>query len=182
MNAFQSRLRAFLRDTRGLAALEFALILPMMVVVLFGSVELTEVLTTKSRVENTAAAMADVVSRDTVIEDDEIDDLWAASGTLMYPNSAGPLKLRVTSVQVETPTRAVVLWSEGHNGYTARSAGSVMSAPSLPAGLMIPGTSVIVAETDYRYTPPIGVFLDVAFDLKHIEYRRPRIADPVTRN
>lgn len=181
MNALQSRLRLLLRDTRGLAALEFALILPMMVVVLFGSVELTEVLTTKSRVENTAAAMADVVSRDTVIEDDEINDLWAASGTLMYPNSAVPLKLRVTSVQVETPTRAVVLWSEGHNGYTARSAGSVMSAPSLPAGLMIPGTSVIVAETDYRYTPPIGVFLDVAFDLKHIEYRRPRIADPVTR-
>lgn len=181
MNALQSRLRLLLRDTRGLAALEFALILPMMVVVLFGSVELTEVLTTKSRVENTAAAMADVVSRDTVIEDDEINDLWAASRTLMYPNSAVPLKLRVTSVQVETPTRAVVLWSEGHNGYTARSAGSVMSAPSLPAGLMIPGTSVIVAETDYRYTPPIGVFLDVAFDLKHIEYRRPRIADPVTR-
>ena len=182
MNLLQSRLRPFLRDKRGLAALEFALILPMMVVILFGSVELTEVLTTKSRVENTAAALSDVVSRDTVIDDDEISDLWTASSTLMYPNASGPLKMRVTSVQVETPTRAVVLWSEGHNGFTARSAGSVMASPSLPAGLMIPGTSVIVAETDDRYTPPIGVFLDVAFNLKHVEYRRPRIADPVTRD
>jgi Flp pilus assembly protein TadG len=171
--------KRFVRDRRGLAALEFALIAPMMILVLFGSVELTELLATNRRAENTAASVADVISRDTVIEDDEITDLWTAANALMYPNSASPLKIRISSVQVQTATQAKVLWSDGHNGYTARGAGSTMS---LPAGMMIPGTSVIVAETTYRYTPPIGVFLDLAFDLNHIEYRRPRVADPVTRD
>lgn len=169
----------FSRDRRGLAALEFALIAPMMITVLFGSIELTELLATNRRSENTAASVADVISRDTVIEDDEINDLWSAANALMYPNSATPLKIRVSSVQIITASQAKVLWSDGHNGYAARSAGSTVP---LPAGMMIPGTSIVIAETSYRYTPPIGVFLDIAFDLNHIEYRRPRVADPVTRN
>jgi len=172
-------LKRALRDKRGLAALEFALIAPILAVILFGSVELTELLATKRRAENTTASLADVVSRDTIITNAELTDLWAAASALMYPNSATPLKMRVSSVQVETATEATVLWSDGYNGYDARGAGSEYP---LPAGLMVPGTSVIVAETSYRYTPPIGVFLDVAFDLNHAELRRPRIADPVTRN
>lgn len=171
--------RRFACDRRGLAALEFALIAPMMIMVLFGSVELTELLATNRRAENTAASVADVISRDTVIDNDEIGDLWTAASALMYPNSASPLQIRISSVQVQTATQAKVLWSDGHNGYSPRGAGSAMP---LPAGMMIPGTSVIVAETSYHYSPPIGVFLDVAFDLKHIEYRRPRVADPVTRS
>ena len=170
--------RRLLRDREGLAALEFALIAPMMVMVLFGSVELTELLACNRRAENTAASVADVVSRDTQITNQELDDLWSAATALMYPNSATPLQIRVSSVQITDATTATVLWSDGHNGYTARSAGSRMT---LPAGMMLPATSVIVTETSYLYTPPIGVFLKLAFPLSHTEYRRPRVADPVTR-
>ncbi|MDX2177941.1 MAG: TadE/TadG family type IV pilus assembly protein [Bryobacteraceae bacterium] len=174
-----SGIRRILRDRRGLAALEFALMAPMMVLVLFGSIELTELLATNRRAENTAAAVADVISRDTEVSDDEVSDLWTAATALMFPNSAAPLQMRVSSVEIDSETEATVLWSEGHNGYSARAVGSTID---LPAGMMVPGTSVVVAETKYRYNPPIGVFLDLAFDLDHIEYRRPRIADPVTRN
>lgn len=179
--AIRTRLVRFTRDRSALAALEFALIAPMMVTTLFGSIELTELLACNRRAENTAAAVADVVSRDTEITDQELDDLWSAASALMYPNSATPLKIRVSSVQIIGASDARVLWSEGHNGYAPRAEGSSMSAPELPAGLMIPGTSVVVTETSYRYTPPIGVFLNIALDLDQREYRRPRVADPVTR-
>ncbi|MBL8558968.1 MAG: pilus assembly protein [Hyphomonadaceae bacterium] len=172
-------LKRALRDKRGLAALEFALMAPMMVLILFGSIELTELMATNRRAENTTASLADVVSRDTVITNAELTDLWAAAGALMYPNTATPMQMRISSVQVQTATEARVLWSDGYGGYAPRAAGSTFS---LPSGMMVPGTSVVVAETSYRYNPPIGVFLDLAFDLKHVEYRRPRIADPVTRN
>jgi Flp pilus assembly protein TadG len=175
---FLKRLRRFARDRRGLAALEFALIAPMMVMVLFASVELTELLACNRRAENTAASVADIISRDTVVIDDEITDLWAAAGALMFPNSATPMKLRVSSVQVISASEARVLWSEGHNGYTALAQDSTVA---LPSGLMIPGTSVIFSEASYRYTPPIGVFLKLAFDIDHKEYRRPRVVDPVVR-
>jgi Flp pilus assembly protein TadG len=174
-----TRFRRFLRDRRGLAALEFALIAPMMVLVLFGSIELTEVMACNRRAENTAASVADVVSRDTVVADEEIDDLWAAATALMFPNSPTPLKMRVSSVRIISASEARVLWSEGHGGYTARGDDTTVS---LPAGMMVPGTSVILAETSYVYTPPIGVFLKLTMNLDHKEYRRPRVADPVTRS
>jgi Flp pilus assembly protein TadG len=174
-----ARFRRLSRDRRGLAALEFALIAPMMVVVLFGSIELTELLSCNRRTENTAASVADVISRDTVVTDDEIDDLWAAANALMFPNSVAPMRMRVSSVSIVSATDARVLWSDGHNGLAPRA---VDSPVTLPAGMMIPGTSVIMSETEYRYQPPIGIFLKLAIDLNHKEYRRPRIADPVTRN
>jgi TadE-like protein len=173
------QIKNLVRDRRGLAALEFALTAPMMILVLFGSIEVTELLATNRRSQNTAASIADVVSRDTVITDEEISDLWTAANTLMYPNSAGPLKMRVSSVRIVDATTAEVLWSDGHNGLSPLAEGSPVV---LPAGMMIPNTSVIMAETVYHYVPPIGVFLEVAFDLDHIEYRRPRVADPVTRD
>lgn len=174
-----TRFRRYLADRRGLAALEFALIAPMMVVTLFGSIEVTELLACSRRAENTTASVADVISRDTEITDDEMDDLWAAATALMFPNSATPLKMRVSSVSIISDSEARVLWSEGHNGFNARAPNSLVP---LPSGMMIPGTSVIMAETDYRYVPPIGVFLDVTLAINNVEYRRPRIADPVTRN
>lgn len=173
-----NRFLRFARDRRGLAALEFALIAPMMIVVLFGAIELTELLATNRRAENTTASIADVISRDTTVSNAEITDLWTAAGALMFPNASTPMRMRVSSIQVETASSAKVLWSEGKNGYTPRSKGSTMT---LPAGMMVAGTSVVVAESSYNYVPPIGVFLDVAFDLNHTEYRRPRVADPVTR-
>ena len=171
-------LSRFARDRRGLAALEFALVAPLMILVLFGSVELTELLATNRRTENTTASIADVIARDTVVTDAELADLWQAASALMFPNSAAPLQMRVSCVQVQSATSAKVLWSEGTNGYTPRAKDSAMT---LPDGMMVPGTSVIVSESSYNYVPPIGVFLDLAFDLKQIDYRRPRVADPVTR-
>jgi len=173
-----TRFVRFARDRRGLAALEFALIAPMMIVVLFGAIELTELLATNRRAENTTASIADVISRDTTVNNAEITDLWKAASALMFPNASGPLKMRVSSIQVESASSAKVLWSEGANGYSPRSKGSAMT---LPAGMMVAGTSVVIAESSYNYVPPIGVFLDIAINLDHIEYRRPRVADPVTR-
>ena len=173
-----ARIRKLARDRRGLAALEFALIAPMMVMVLFGSIELTELLATNRRTENTAASIADVVSRDTVITDDELTDLWSTASALMFPNSATPMQMRVSSVNIISATEARVLWSDGYNGYAPRV---VDSTVAMPAGMMIPGTSVILSETSYHYEPPIGVFLNLAFNLEQKEFRRPRVADPVVR-
>jgi Flp pilus assembly pilin Flp len=169
--------RRIWRNRTGVAAVEFALIAPLMVLLLFGVVEVSELLNTNRRVENTAASIADVVARDTIVDDDDIDDLWAAIDPLMYPEAAGPMKVRVTSVLITSATEAEVGWSKGHNGFAGLAKGAAFS---LPAGLMVPDTSIIVAEVSYAYTPAINVVLGNALTLAHKEYRRPRVVDPIT--
>lgn len=174
----RARLRALRRDRRGLAALEFSLIAPMMVVMLFGSVDLVDALGVAQRAQNTAASIADLVSRDTEITDDEMENIWDAADVLMFPSDVDNLQMRVSSVMIETSTTATVVWSDGYHGYSPRAPGSPVS---LPANMMVPNTSLILAETKFTYTAPLGMLFGASTTMEHRAQRRARIIDPVER-
>lgn len=168
--------RRMLRDKRAVAALEFALMLPLMVLMLFGSVELTQSVAANRRVQNTAASLADVVSRDTVVTTQEVTDLWTAAKPLMYPNSSTPMKMAITCIHVQSATKAVVLWSDA-SGLSPKTKGATIS---LPSGLMIASTYLIMSETEYAYSPP-SKFVVGTMTLKHTEYKRTRSGSEVKR-
>lgn len=170
-------LHRFGADRAGLAAVEFAILLPMMVILLFGSVEVINMLSTNQRVQNVAASLADVVARDTEVSNDEITGLWAAMDTLMFPEPPAPLTARISSVLIVDASTAQVTWSEG-SGMAARGVNSLVA---LPAAMMQPGTSIIIAETSYPYTSIIGVVTPDEITMTHISYRRARLVDPIPR-
>ena len=174
---FTQRLRSFGKARQGLAALEFAILLPMMVFLLFGAVELVDVMGANRRVENTSSSLADVVSRDTEVTDDEVEGMWRAIELLMTPDDPTALNIRLTSISVEDATTARVVWSEGR-GMAARVANSTVT---LPDGMMRPGTSVIMAESEYTYNSPIGMVIGSPMQLGHTVYRRSRLIDPIPR-
>lgn len=172
-----ARLRRFHAANTGLAALEFAILLPMMVLLLFGAVELIDVLGSNRRAENTTSSLADVVSRDTEVTDQEVAGLWRATEILMVPDNAADLTLRVTSISIQDAATARVVWSEGH-GMAARIANSTVT---LPADMMRPGTSIIMTESEYQYVSPIGMVIGSPMTLRHTAYRRSRLIDPIPR-
>ena len=90
-----ARLNKFARAQSGLAALEFAILLPMMVVALFGSIDVIDTLNANKRAQNVAASLSDVVARDTEISNAEVSGLWSACDILMYPNTSSAMKVRV---------------------------------------------------------------------------------------
>lgn len=170
--------RRFARAKSGVAAVEFALLAPMMIFLLFGSIDLIDALSTSKRVEVTTVSLADVVSRDTEVDDDEIDGLWAAANMLMFPDDSLTMDLRVTSVRIESNSSARVVWSEGRNSLAPLGVGS--SVP-LPPAMMNPGTSIIMTEARYRYNPPVGFLFIGGTNLQHTAYRRSRLVDPIPR-
>jgi Flp pilus assembly protein TadG len=177
MHVLRKRMRRFGRAKKGLAALEFALIAPMMIFLLFGSVDLIDVLGANTRAQNAAASLADVVARDTEVSNAEVTGLWDALDILMYPDDAGDISVRITSVRVVNATTATVVWSEGH-GMTART---VNSTVALTPAMMTPGTSVIMAETTFAYESPLGFLLAGPVNMTHDAFRRSRLVDPIPR-
>jgi Flp pilus assembly protein TadG len=169
------RLRRFGAARKGSAALEFAIIAPMMVFLLFGSVDLLDVLNANKRVQNATSSIADVVARDTEVSSTEIDGLWAALDVLMFPDHGTNVNMRVSSVSIINGTTARVVWSRGH-GMTARVDNSNVT---LPAAMMTAGTSVIMTETTYSYSSPLGFLLPGPVTLHHDAYRRSRLVDPI---
>jgi len=172
-----ARLRRFARANKGMAAVEFALIAPMMVFILFGAVELIDALDTDQRVQNAASSLADVISRDTSVSDSEVTGLWSALDVLMYPSSAQNMQVCITSISIDSAGVAHNQWSEAHGGMSPCPSSNV----NLTSSMKTPGTSLIVAETRYGYTPQLNMVFSGAFTMDHVVYRRSRLVDPIPR-
>lgn len=170
------RLRRFGKATGAMAAVEFAALAPVMVFILFGSIDLLDMLHANRRAQNTAASVADVVARDTEVSADEVSGLWSAVDILMFPNTGTDVRIRITSVRIVDASRAEVVWSQGR-GMTARTKGSTISV--LPPEMMQPGSSLIWTETEYPYSSPLGFLTDGISTFRHNAYRRSRLVDPI---
>jgi len=178
MNLTQ-RLLKFSRAKSGLAALEFAIIAPLLMVpLLLGSVDLIDVMGANKRAQNAAASLADVVARDTEVSDAEIAGLWRGLEVLMYPNDPGAMEIRLTSVSIINASTARVIWSEAHGGMSPRQVGSTVS---LDSRMMQVGTSVIMAESVYKYDAPLGFLFQNQVQMTHDAFRRSRLVDPIPR-
>jgi Flp pilus assembly protein TadG len=172
------RMRRFGAATSGLAALEFAILLPLMVFLLLGSVDLLDALSVNRRAENVAASLADVVARDTSVSNAEMTGIWSAVNLLMYPGTDTSMSERISSISVTSASNAQVVWSEGRNGLTPLPANSTIT---LPSQMMIAGTSLIKAETVYHYHSPLSFLFSGTVDFPHTVYRRSRLVDPIPR-
>ena len=172
------RFRPFGAAKSGLAALEFAIILPVMVFLLLGSVDLLDALSVNRRAENVAASLADVVARDTAVTNAEMSGIWSALNLLMYPGTDASMSERVTSINVTSATNAVVVWSEAQHGLSPLAANSTIT---LPSQMMIAGTSLIKAETIYHYQSPLNFLFSGTVNFPHTVYRRSRLVDPIPR-
>ena len=178
MNLLQS-LRRFARENKGVAALEFAIIAPLLMVpLLLGSVDLIDVMGANKRAQNATASLADVVARDTEISNAEITSLWNALDVLMYPNGSASMEIRVSSISIVNASTARVIWSEGHGGMAARQAGTTVN---LDNRMMNVGTSIIMVESVYKYDAPLGFLFQNQVHMTHDAYRRSRLVDPIPR-
>lgn len=169
-------LSQFAGDRRGVSALEFALLAPIMIAFYFGMSEVSQAFMTQKRMGHVASSVADLAAQDDVLTTAEINDIFAAGQTIMRPYSTASLAQRLTSVTVNNQGSPRVDWSRGQ-GMTAHGVNSVLT---LPTGMAVNGESLIVAEVTYDYDSPIDVFLPTATEFTRTYYLRPRIVDRVT--
>ncbi len=181
MSSFLADIRAFgsalLKRNEGASSVEFALLLPLMVSIYFGAVEISNALIADRKLNKTGSAVADLVAQAVLIDDNLMDDIFDASTTIMEPFGSASLTVVVASVVADENNVTTVDWSDALNG-TAYAPGSPYT---LPAGLTSAGTSVIVAEATYTYTSPIGEYLTGGLTFSNRYFLRPRRTSAVGR-
>jgi Flp pilus assembly protein TadG len=164
-------------DSRGVAAVEFALLLPILLLLYFGVVELTQGVMTQQRANHVAATVGDLVSQSSTLTSADMGDIFNVGATVMYPYPTASLKLRVSSLNADTHGNVTVAWSQGSGGLTALTKGSSVSG--LPTSVIAPGESVVMSESQYTYTSVFGQIMPtpVVFDEK--AYLHPRLSTTV---
>jgi Flp pilus assembly pilin Flp len=179
-----NRLRKLRQDNRGVAAIEFALLLPMLIALLIGCVEVTFKIWSTQKAEKLAVTLSDVIAQSTAVTGSDLESLIGAVDKIMDPFPFGDDegKIIISSLYVPQDEEvAVVNWQcsfPSSGGLTAASEFGVKGGDAdLPAGFTLAEKdNVIVTEIFYRYTPIAPGYL---FD-ESIIYRRalfkPRLA------
>ena len=175
--SFVRPLRRLASDERGVSAVEFAMLLPLMLTLYLGAVEISQGVAADRKVTLTSRTVADLVSQVSSINNADMTNSLNAAAAVMAPFGASNLKVTVSSVTIDAQGKATIAWSDTLNG-TARSVGATVT---LPTALAVANTSLIWSEAQYSYTPTIGYIISGTLTLKDQIYMRPRLSDSVTR-
>jgi Flp pilus assembly protein TadG len=170
------RAASCLRDRGGLAAVEFALIAPVMVIMFYGSVELSSAIDCNSRVARVSSTVADLVAQAAAVSTADTTNIFNAANAILFPYAAANAKIVVTSLVADANGNVTIGWSDAQNTSKRTS-----PPANIPAGILPASSSVIYAEVTYSFTPAISYFLGTV-NLKGNFYSKPRRSVKVTHS
>ncbi len=177
--------RRFIRDRKAVAAVEFALILPLLVTLYFGTVEAASLYTVDRRVATVASTMADLISRERgCITTDKLNSYFNAATGIMQPYSTTGLKQVVSFLAVNKTTGVVtVKWSKPYGtGATGRQEGQTTTAIGTQTQINALARTkgwLVAAEIQYPHMPLYGIVIKT-INLAHTEYFLPRYEEEIT--
>jgi Flp pilus assembly protein TadG len=170
--------RRLARDRKAAAAVEFAGLLPFMLLLYVGGVEVALGVSADRKVTLTSRTVADLASRQTNIDDPTMTNILGASSAVIAPFDSTKVSVIVSNVYVNAQGRAHICWSNALNT-TARAVGSTVT---LPAALATPNTALMWGEASYIYAPTLGYYMTGSMTLYDNIYMAPRMSSTVTRN
>ncbi len=172
-------IRRLAKADSGLAATEFAVLLPVLVLLFFGLVEASTAMTVNRKVAISANTLADLAAQSETLLESDIDDLFEGVISIVEPNDTTTLQLRLVSVVLDEDGDPVVHWSRDSSGAAPYSAGSYYVNLDDDEVLSSIG-SLIVVEMNYTYLPSMTNHVletPIVFDRKSIRW--PRLTSKV---
>jgi Flp pilus assembly protein TadG len=173
---FRSYLRRFAHDREGVSAIEFAILLPVMLTLYIGSVELGNGLAIQFKSTLAARTVADLASQYVSIDNSNMSGILGAATKVIAPYSPTGMIVTVSEVTTNSSGVGKVVWSDSTG--TAHTVGSTIS---LPTNLQQPNITLIFGEVTYPYTPNLGYVLTGTFNIYESIYFFPRLSSTVTR-
>ena len=179
--------KEFRDGTSGVSAVEFAVLMPVMTLLLLGSFDIARAITVKAKTSQLSSTISDFVSQNQTITEDDLDGIIAASKTVLYPfpDTEEVLTVRVESIRDRgAPTGYVVDWYyQTTIDGSVETEGQSTDIPG-PPPITPTDTSVILATVNYTYNLKFAGFLGERLGADHFQMtsatsNSPRWGTPV---
>jgi Flp pilus assembly protein TadG len=167
------RLRA---DSRGVAAIEFALVIPVVIVVYLVGFEVTEAATVYRKLTDTTVQLANVSAQYTTMTSTDATTVMTASSQIMAPYPTTNLTIVLTEVTNTAGGVGQVTWSQAYGGGTALTTGTTIATPT---GFQTAGASYMLVQTTYAYQPSIGAAFIGTIPMKNQIFMLPRSSSSI---
>lgn len=153
-------LRSFRRSRSGVAATEFALMVPAMLMIWVGMVVATDALTADKKVTLLARTLADMTTQMQAVSQSDMDSIFQATESVLWPQTATGMGMRVTSFDIDGDGKVFVDWSVVPSNAALRGSYSAQarcsSSADVPAGLRVARTSIVLAEVTMKYQASVA--------------------------
>jgi Flp pilus assembly protein TadG len=169
--------RRFAGDTKGVSAVEFALVLPLMLTLYLGGVEVSQAIAASRKVTLVSRTVADLASQSSKITAAQMTNILNASAAVVSPFPSNKLKVTVAQIMIDADGNKTTDWQVSLNGGVSDPGAGAM----VPDALIVPGTKtyLIWASAEYDYEPVIGYAITGNLTLKDRMYMRPRLSEDV---
>jgi Flp pilus assembly protein TadG len=147
-------------DVAGVSAVEFAFLLPIMILLFVGGTQWTEAITIKRKVQLVARTIGDLVAQDTGVNDAEMASIFSASNAVIQPFAAGTLQVIVSRVDIDANGNAKIGWSDSYPTGAARAVNTSVTLPwnagTIKNTMNMANTAMVWSEATFVYTPPVA--------------------------
>lgn len=153
---FKNKVAALAKNKKGVSAIEFALLAPVFILLLFASFDAVLALNAQRKITVAANVVSDLATRDDSISCSDRDGLVTLAHTIITPFDINASEVVFSGLRVEPDGRnAIVEWSEGSPGADLLETGRRIDLPSE----ISPDTFLILSNVSVPYTTQLG-FLD----------------------
>jgi Flp pilus assembly protein TadG len=184
-------LRRFLKSSRGMAAIEFGYLFPVLLVMLLVSIDAGRAIAISMKVRSASYAVDAMANQYTIsIDDNTMQAILGAAATVLAPYPSGPTTVKLSQISIDSSGNPTVIWSDGYNttGYTVGSP-PPFSLPTQWTTTSAPNNAcssypcyVLLGEVAYTYTPMFGNFITGPINLSDKVYVTPRSVACIQRN
>ncbi|TPI60899.1 pilus assembly protein [Mesorhizobium sp. B3-1-3] len=152
-----ARMERFCRDRRGVAAIEFAFIVPVLLIMYFITMEASQAIETSKKVSRIGSMVADLVTQQQTVVKANLDAMMKIGTSTLQPYNRSLPTIIITGIQItdEAPPRVQVAWSRKVVGTTYSADAAVNATTTVPATLIIRNTFLVRVESDLGYKPII---------------------------
>jgi Flp pilus assembly protein TadG len=143
-------------DVGGAAAVEFALILPVLCLLYAVGFEICQAATVNRKLTDTTVQLANLLSQYTKVAKSDVSTIMNASSQTMTPFPNSSLALKVSEVSIDNNGHASVTWSEAYLNGVPFQGTALTAPPTAPASFATPNSSYVLVQSSYVYTPVVA--------------------------
>ncbi len=159
----------WIKNQSGIAATEFALVFPIMFILLLGMVDLGSGILTNKKVITASQMAADLVTRQLSASDADIDDAVLAAQLAMQPLNTESLGIDIASIRFQgEDAEPTVIWRETVNMPENNQ------VETLSQGLGVENEGLIAVTVQYRYEPTFSSTFLNPIDMREVSFMRGR--------
>jgi Flp pilus assembly protein TadG len=187
------RVSSLLRDRRGVAAVEFAFIAPVLLSLYFVTMEVSQGIETNKKVGRIASMVADLVTQQPEVSTSNLDAIMRIGAAIIQPYGRTRPDIEITGIRMsdEENPRPLVVWSRRLNGGSFSAGVAAGTEAPVPDQLRIRNTFLVQVASSLDYRPVITwaadnkarIGLASAFDriaMREQYFLRPRMSQQIT--